>query len=179
VYIRANTRHITGNLVGPYATIAARCDTAQQTHSLQQASFGWHNDNIARAVVFVVSAMAEKCHRTGKVVYAMDQPVRMGGLVFSKAGFTCAATGTKLTLHNAIIYDGDVYHKDHVPRDTPISSGIDLNTEHLMASQGTSSSAHTKGRGYTGTETSGFSHVPEHVSQAKAAGSGFSGTRSI
>lgn len=123
--------------------------------------------------------MADKCHRTGKTVYAMDQPVRIGGLVFSKAGFTCAATGTKLTLRNAVVYDGDVYHKDHVPKDTPMSSGIDLNTEHLMASQSVGSSAHTKGPGYTGVETSGFSHVPDHVSQAKAVGSGFSGTRTM
>ena len=48
-----------------------------------------------------------------------------------------------------------------------MSAGIDLNTQHLMASQSASSSAHTKGPGYTGVESSGFSHVPEHVTKAK------------
>ena len=121
--------------------------------------------------------MAEKCHRTGKTVYAMDEPIKIGGLVFSKAGFTCAATGAKLTLRNAVVYDGDVYHERHVPKDKPSSeAGIDLNTATAMANQSQTSAP--KGQ-YTGKEGSGFAHIPDHVKQAKELGSGFSGTRNI
>ena len=42
--------------------------------------------------------MAEKCYRTGKPVYAADNPIRIYGLVFNPKDFTCAATGTLLTL---------------------------------------------------------------------------------
>ena len=33
--------------------------------------------------------MAEKCYRTGKPVYAADNPVRIGGMVFHPSHFTC------------------------------------------------------------------------------------------
>eukprot|EP00035_Acanthoeca_spectabilis_P005598 m.115488 g.115488 ORF g.115488 m.115488 type:complete len:260 (+) comp13094_c0_seq3:72-851(+) len=47
--------------------------------------------------------MSETCHRSGQKVYAADNPVRIGGLVFHPGHFTCKATGTKLTLKNCVI----------------------------------------------------------------------------
>eukprot|EP00041_Stephanoeca_diplocostata_P003603 m.36196 g.36196 ORF g.36196 m.36196 type:complete len:125 (+) comp14462_c0_seq1:57-431(+) len=122
-----------------------------------------------------------KCHRTGKSVYPMDNPVKINDMVFSKAGFTCAC-GCKmsLTLNNYIVKDGDVYFKNHAPKDVPSSdAGLDLNTAHMMNSQAVSSGAHVKGSGYTGAEASGYSAIPEHITKAKENGSGFSGVRAV
>mmetsp|Transcript_136907 Transcript_136907/g.193642 ORF Transcript_136907/g.193642 Transcript_136907/m.193642 type:complete len:162 (+) Transcript_136907:76-561(+) len=47
--------------------------------------------------------MSETCHRSGQKVFAADNPVRIGGLVFHPGHFTCKATGTKLTLKNCVI----------------------------------------------------------------------------
>jgi len=42
-------------------------------------------------------------------VYAADNPVRVGGLVFHPGHFTCKATGVKLTLKTCVVgNDGDV-----------------------------------------------------------------------
>jgi len=69
-----------------------------------------------------------------------------------------------------------VYHKNHVPKEAP-SGGIDSTTAHFIQSQAISSGAKTKGPGYTGSEASGFNAIPEHITNAKKEGSGFSGTR--
>lgn len=47
--------------------------------------------------------MAEVCRRCGKPTYAAENPVRIGGMTFHPGCFTCAATGTKLTLKTARI----------------------------------------------------------------------------
>jgi hypothetical protein len=47
--------------------------------------------------------MSETCHRSGMKVYAADNPVRIGGMVFHPSHFTCKATGVKLSLKTAII----------------------------------------------------------------------------
>mmetsp|Transcript_13791 Transcript_13791/g.35439 ORF Transcript_13791/g.35439 Transcript_13791/m.35439 type:complete len:126 (-) Transcript_13791:164-541(-) len=125
--------------------------------------------------------MALKCKRTGKSLYPMDQPVRINDdLVYSKEGFTCAASGAKLTLNNYIVFEGDVYHKNHVPKIVPDgSAGLSMSVAHAMASQNTSSSAKVHDKSYTGDETSGFAAIPDHISKAKENGSGFSGARQI
>jgi len=41
--------------------------------------------------------MSETCHRSGTKVYAADNPVRIGGMVFNPRFFTCKATGVKVT----------------------------------------------------------------------------------
>eukprot|EP00035_Acanthoeca_spectabilis_P005601 m.115513 g.115513 ORF g.115513 m.115513 type:complete len:259 (+) comp13094_c0_seq6:72-848(+) len=57
--------------------------------------------------------MSETCHRSGQKVYAADNPVRIGGLVFHPGHFTCKATGTKLTLKNCVIgTDPETNEKD-------------------------------------------------------------------
>jgi uncharacterized Fe-S cluster protein YjdI len=47
--------------------------------------------------------MSETCHRSGMKVYAADNPVRIGGMVFHPSHFTCKATGVKLSLKTAVI----------------------------------------------------------------------------
>lgn len=106
----------------------------------------------------------------------MDKPVTINEWKFLPGHFVCAASGAALTLNNYVVHDGDVYHKNHVPKVAP-SGGVDSTTAHFMASQATASGAKTKGPGYTGQETSGNAHIPDHVAAAKEAGSGFSGTR--
>lgn len=76
--------------------------------------------------------MAEVCHRSGKKVYAADNPVRIGGMVFHPATFTCKATGAKLTLKTCVIgvdAEGqkDVYLAGQEPKlkPTPSQSVID------------------------------------------------------
>lgn len=56
------------------------------------------------------------CRRSGKRVYPADNPVKIGGMVFLPGHFTCAKTGVRLNDRNAVVFDGDVYHKDHVPK---------------------------------------------------------------
>jgi hypothetical protein len=52
-------------------------------------------------------------------VYAADNPIRIGGLVFMPAHFTCKATGVKLTLKSCTIFgegaEKDVYVKGKQP----------------------------------------------------------------
>jgi hypothetical protein len=71
-------------------------------------------------------APAELCRRSGKRVYVADKPVRIGGMVFLPNHFTCAKSGVKLNDHNAVVKDGDVYHKSHVPKDVATSVGLDM-----------------------------------------------------
>lgn len=71
-------------------------------------------------------APAEVCRRSGKKVYVADKPVRIGGMVFLPNHFTCAKSGVKLNNNNAVVKDGDVYHKDHVPKDKATSVGLDM-----------------------------------------------------
>lgn len=47
--------------------------------------------------------MSEVCHRSGMKVYAADNPIRIGGMVFHPSHFTCKATGVKMTLKTAVI----------------------------------------------------------------------------
>ena len=73
-----------------------------------------------------------------------------------------------------------MYHKNHVPRAAPTGeAGIDMNTQHMMNSQSVSSSAKVKSADQLaeGKGASGNAHIPDHISQAKEQGSGFSGTR--
>ena len=39
---------------------------------------------------------------------------------------TGAKSGVKLNDHNAVVKDGDVYHKSHVPKDVATSVGLDM-----------------------------------------------------
>jgi hypothetical protein len=52
-------------------------------------------------------------------VYAADNPIRIGGLVFMPTHFTCKATGVKLTLKSCTIFgegaEKDVYVKGKQP----------------------------------------------------------------
>jgi len=41
-------------------------------------------------------------------------------------GTTGAKSGVKLNDHNAVVKDGDVYHKSHVPKDVATSVGLDM-----------------------------------------------------
>jgi hypothetical protein len=53
-------------------------------------------------------------------------------------------------------FEGDVYHKNHVPKTAPDgSAGLGLSVAHAMASQATSSSAKVNAKSYTGSEASG------------------------
>lgn len=69
--------------------------------------------------------MSEVCHRSGQKVYAADNPVRIGGMVFNPKSFTCKATGVKLTLKTAVIgtdpetNDKDVYLRGKEPHLRP------------------------------------------------------------
>lgn len=67
-------------------------------------------------------------------VYAADNPVRIGGMVFHPAHFTCKATGTKLTLKTAVIgeEDGakDVYLRGKEPVLKP-KQVVDVITERV------------------------------------------------
>jgi len=68
-----------------------------------------------------------KCHRTGKTVYPMDNPIKIdagsGTLVFGRGSFTCAASGVAITLNNYTLHNGEVYHKAHVPTPGSPDSG--------------------------------------------------------
>eukprot|EP00729_Bicosta_minor_P018095 gene18095-2176_t len=129
---------------------------------------------------------ADKCRRSGKTIYPMDNPIQIGDMKFIKGHFTCASSGARLTLNNYVVSDDgpsgekDVYHKNHVPRAAPTGeAGIDMNTQHMMNSQSVSSSAKVKSADQLaeGKGASGNAHIPDHISQAKEQGSGFSGTR--
>jgi len=80
--------------------------------------------------------MSEKCHRTGKAVYAADSPVRIYGLVFSKENFKCAATGVKLTMKNCVFTkseefpDGEVYLSGKEPKAKPTQVASSVADEH-------------------------------------------------
>lgn len=66
-------------------------------------------------------------------VYAADNPVRVGGLVFHPGHFTCKATGVKLKLNTYVIgSDGDVYLKGKEPWVKP-NQVTDVITERVAA----------------------------------------------
>ena len=82
--------------------------------------------------------MAEVCHRSGQKVYAADNPVRIGGMVFNPKTFTCKATGVKLTLKTAKIAtdpatgEKDVYLNGKQPWIKP-NQVTDVITERVAA----------------------------------------------
>ena len=65
--------------------------------------------------------MSEICHRSGTKVYAADNPVRIGGMVFNPRFFTCKETGVKVTRKTCTIStdpatgEKDVYMRGKEP----------------------------------------------------------------
>lgn len=89
------------------------------------------------------SYVGVKCHRSGKSVYAADRPVTVDGpdgerWTFLPQNFTCAQTGTKLTLKTYVVYDKEVYIKDYSIKsgkqpDAGASAVADQITDRVMA----------------------------------------------
>eukprot|EP00051_Salpingoeca_urceolata_P026154 m.476284 g.476284 ORF g.476284 m.476284 type:complete len:136 (+) comp20488_c0_seq1:211-618(+) len=75
--------------------------------------------------------MSWTCARSGHKVYAADNPIQIAGKTFHPAYFTCAACNGKLILKNCTVKDGEVYHADHAPADTP-NQTVDVTMESQM-----------------------------------------------
>jgi hypothetical protein len=80
--------------------------------------------------------MADNCRRSGIKIYAGDNPIRVAGMMFHPQNFTCASTGTQLTLRNYTLAsnpaDGkkDVFLRGKEPILKP-KQVIDVNTKRV------------------------------------------------
>ena len=79
-------------------------------------------------------------------------------------------------MNNAVFKDGEVYHKNSVPKDEIVGSAMDINTAHAMKSQeiGTKLQA-----GMSTGEVSSSSYIPDHIAAASKESTGMTGTRLI
>ena len=61
-----------------------------------------------------MNSQKKVCHRSGKTIYPAEKQINFGGFDFHASYFTCASTGTRLTLKTATKIDGDVYLRGEV-----------------------------------------------------------------
>jgi hypothetical protein len=76
------------------------------------------------------------CHRTGKKLYPADKKFEVKNLRetwhFSSAGFTCKATGARLTMKTFVVFDGEVYLRGKEPIAKP-TQVKDVNDDRVAA----------------------------------------------
>eukprot|EP00054_Salpingoeca_dolichothecata_P008451 m.48080 g.48080 ORF g.48080 m.48080 type:complete len:282 (+) comp17741_c0_seq1:552-1397(+) len=76
-----------------------------------------HHHHLLLLLLLLTSRMADKCARCGKSVYAADNPMRVAGVVFHGACFKCKECGSKLTLKTVCPFEGEIYCKNHLPKE--------------------------------------------------------------